>query len=102
MFEDALRKLRDLQTKAERIDGEHQVPFTELFPDEFMLRNTEFTSIEAMIEASGYTVEAQGDFAAIPDDEWDDFIQACTRFSSWSEMTQAAGREWMLRQLDLG
>lgn len=71
MFDDALRQLRDLQRRTEQLHGEHQVTFLELFRDEFILRNTEFPSIHALIAASGYQVESSEDFAAIPDADWD-------------------------------
>jgi hypothetical protein len=100
MFEDALRKLRDLQRRAERLDGQ-QVPLAELFSDEFMLRNTEFSSIDELFEASGYKVETEEDFACIPDDEWDVFISERTRFVSWDEMKDAAALEWAKRRLEL-
>jgi hypothetical protein len=101
MFEDALRKLRDLQRKAEQLDGEHSVSFNELFPDEFMLRNTEFPSVGSMFEASGFKVESSEDMAAIPDEEWDKFVQERTRFASWDEMKSAAVQEWAARRMGL-
>ncbi|RJX20408.1 MAG: hypothetical protein C4575_06625 [Desulforudis sp.] len=101
MFEDALHKLRDLQRKAEQLDGEHSIPLTELFHDEFMLRNTEFPSIETMLEASGYKIESNEDFADIPDEEWDAFIRERTRCASWDEMKNAAAQEWVARALEL-
>jgi hypothetical protein len=70
-----------------------------MFPDEFMLLNTEFQSIADMIEVSGFRVETADDFKAIPDDEWDAFVRSRTRFTSWEEMRAAAGNEWMSRQV---
>jgi hypothetical protein len=101
VFDDFLKKLNDLQRRAEDLHGTHSVAFTELFPDEFMLRYTEFPSINAMIEASGFKVESKDDFAAIPDEQWDDFIRKRTRFTSWEEMRNSAAREWAIRRLEL-
>ncbi len=102
MLDDLFSKLSDLQQKARALDGSHSVPFTELFTDEFMLRNTEFSSITGMIEASGFKVEFPEDFAAIPDEPWDQFIAQRTRFTSWEDMKAAAGREWIASRLGLG
>jgi len=99
MFDDALRKLSDLQRRAEALDGNHSVSFTDLFSDEFMLRNTDFATIHAMFEAGGYNVESSADFEAIPDDAWDQFVRSRTRFSDWKDMQTAAGKQWMSRQL---
>lgn len=101
MFEDALRKLGDLQRRLEQLDGKHSVSFEELFPSEFMLRNTDFPSIDVMFEASGYQVESTEDLAAIPDAEWDNYIQGRTRFQSWEEMKGAAVQEWAIRRLEV-
>jgi hypothetical protein len=101
MFEDALRKLRNIQRKAEQLDGDHAVSLTELFPDDFMLRNTEFPSIDSMFEASGFKVSSGEDFAAIPDEEWDTFVHERTRFASWDELKSAAVQEWVARRLAL-
>lgn len=101
MFEEAFRKLRDVQRKAEQLDGEHSVSFAELFQDEFMLRNTDFPSVHAMFEASGFRVDTTEDFAAIPEEEWDEFVRERTRFSSWDEMKGAAVQEWAKRRMEL-
>ncbi len=101
MFEDALPKLRELQRRAGQLDGEHSVSFAELFDDEFMLRHTDFPSIDAMLKASGFKVDTAEDFEAIPDDPWDAFIRERTRFTSWDEMKNAAGQEWATRQMGL-
>jgi len=101
MFDEFLKKLRDLQHRAEQLHGEHQVPVSELFPEEFMLLNTDYTSFNDMIDASGYSVESFEDFAAIPDDAWEAHVQMHTRFSSWKEMQSTAAQEWAARQLGL-
>lgn len=101
MFEDAMRKLRDLQRRAEQLDGQHEVSFDDLFPDEFMLRNTEYPSIAELLSGSGFRIETAEDFHAIPDETWDNYIRQHTRFDSWGEMQRAAAEEWMVRQLGL-
>ena len=50
---------------------------------------------------SGFKVESQEDFEAIPDDVWDEFIRNNTSFASWKEMLQAAGAAWAKAKLDL-
>jgi hypothetical protein len=101
MLDDILSKLRDLQRRAEELDGEHAVTFSELFNDDFMLRYTDFPSISSMMAACGFKVETAEDFAAIPDQVWDEFARERTRFGSWGEMKGAATREWAIRRLGL-
>jgi len=50
-------------------------------------------------EASGFKVESQADFEAIPEAEWENVIQAHTSFSSWREMQEKAGVEYAERKL---
>lgn len=100
-FDDLLRKLRNLQRNAEALDGEHSLPFTELFPDEFMLRNTDFPSIDAFLTASGFSIASTEDTALPPDERWDPFVTQHTRFGSWGEMKDAAAQEWGRKRLGL-
>lgn len=94
MLEDFIRKIEDL-------NGSHEVPFCEIFTDEFMLFNTDFRSISEMITASGFVVQTSGDLARIPDAEWDKHICEHSRFSSWEEMKGAAVKLWVARKLGL-
>jgi len=66
-----------------------------------MSRNTQHATFSAFLEASGFMVESQADFEAIPDEEWDQFVRANSRFSSWEEMLQEAGQEWLKGKLGL-
>lgn len=93
------RKLEDLKRKAEALDGEHEIPFSELFSSEFMTRYTDFASLDEMFQASGFVIESQDDFKAVPDDEWENFIKTRTQFSSWKDMRVTALKEWTARKL---
>lgn len=102
-FADDLDELADeldeLADRANELDGEHEVPLSELFRDEFMQKHTEHDSIEAFFEASPWTVETQEDLEAIPDDEFDEYVRAETNFESEDEMAGAAVEEYVAREL---
>lgn len=99
---DALQqKLGDLAKNAAALDGEHSIPVSELLTDGFIAKHTSFSSSDAMFEASGFKIENQEDFAAIPDDEWDTFIRSISSFDDWKGMLGAAGQEWAVRKLGL-
>ena len=36
-----------------KVDGDHDVPASELFTDDFMRRNTQFQTFQAMLDAGG-------------------------------------------------
>jgi len=64
-FDEFSQKLNDLAKRATELDGSHRVPVSELFAPDFMRRYTEFASIEAMFEASGFGVRSADDFTRI-------------------------------------
>lgn len=98
-LEELQKRLRELAKGAKQLDGEHDVPFDEMFPPGFMKRYTTFESIEKMMEASGYKVENAEDFKAIPDAAWNSFVRQRTKFDNWSDMISKAGEEWAARKL---
>jgi hypothetical protein len=100
-FGDAIRKLEELGQRAQQLNGTHSIPANRLFSSTFMVRYTDFSSFQAMLEASGFKVESEDDFRAIPDDEWETFVGTRTRFTSWDAMQRKAGEEWITNELKL-
>lgn len=62
------------------------ISFADLLSPTFISEHTDFETIQELFEQSGYTVENEEDFAAIPDEEWDAFIAENTNFDSWKAM----------------
>ena len=89
-LDEAMKKLNDLQRKAKAIN-QQSVPVSEILTPAFLLRHTPFGSADEMYQASGFKIETPEDFAAIPDQEWEQFIQTNTSYESWIEMQKAAG-----------
>lgn len=95
------KKLDEIEKKAEAIDGKQSVPLSEILTDTFVSQHTSFSSAHEMFKASGFKVETQEDFAAIPDAAWDNFIRSISGFGDWQSMLGAAGQEWAKQQLGL-
>lgn len=93
-------ELSNLQNRIESLGGE--VPMQELFTDEFMENYTEFGTFEEFLEESRWNVETQEDFERIPEDEFDGYVDEKTGFDSWEMMLSVAGREYVMRQINLG
>jgi hypothetical protein len=93
------RKLERLSRNAQNVNG--PVAFDDLFPPEFMRRYTDFPTIQAMADASGFKIESQEDFEAIPDADWDAFVRSRTRFQTWQDMQAKAGEEYVVRRLNI-
>lgn len=95
------KKLGDLAKGAEALDGQHSVPVSELLTDAFISQHTSFSSADEMLKVSGFKIETQEDFAAIPDAAWDNFIRSISRFDGWQSILGAARQEYIKRQLGL-
>jgi hypothetical protein len=100
-LEEFQRKLRELKDRVESLSGEHSVPIFELLSPSFLAGCTLFNSAEELFTKSGFKVESQADFDAIPNEAWDEFIHENTSFSSWKEMLDAAGAAWVNERLNL-
>jgi len=95
------KKLDDLKNRVESISGERSIPLNELLTPDFLAACSTFSSAEELFERSGFKVESQEDFAAIPDEPWDEFIRVNTSYFNWQEMLQAAGAAWTKAKLNL-
>ncbi len=93
------RDLTRLAQNLDELDGEHCVPFPELFPPKFMAVNTSFATIEEMLGAKGLPGEAE--LEQLADDEWNRFVVETTRFDSWEEMRDQGVEQWVSGKLDL-
>jgi len=87
-------KLKELKRKAEKLDGQREVPLPELMTDGFMRRYTDFQTLQAMFDASGLE-----NLEDIDSEEFSKFIATHTRCSNWEEMLKMANVEYMKRQL---
>ncbi|QZP39367.1 hypothetical protein [Halobaculum magnesiiphilum] len=83
-----------------RMNEQNEIPFEQLFTEEFMQLYTEFDSFEALLEASQWDVEDEDDFEAIPEDEFDTYVDEHTDFPSWEVMSQTAAQRFLERQFN--
>lgn len=95
------KELKRMADRAKELDGSHKVPVSDLLTDDFMSKTTEFLNAQEMFDSSGFKIESQDDFAAIPDDEWDAFISKRTSFSTWQEMLSQAAAAYAKRKIGL-
>ena len=98
-MDDFQRQIDAFQRKVEEIHGEHKL--SELLTPAFLRQYTQFTSIEDLIEKSGFNIESQADFDTISQTERDAFIASHTQFSSWDEMLHKALEEYLRQQIGL-
>ncbi|EBQ6113496.1 hypothetical protein DAZ36_25185 [Salmonella enterica subsp. enterica serovar Enteritidis] len=95
------KKLDDLANNTKALDGQHQVPLTDLLNPAFIASCSKFSSVEELFDASGFKIESAEDLKAIPDAEWDSFIKSNTTYESWLEMQKSAAVLWAKGKLGL-
>ena len=93
------KKLNDLEKKARKLDGTHNVPLKELLNPSFMVNYSNFSNVDEMLQATGFKVENQDDFEAIPEKDLNDFVCQNTKFQTWNDMLKRAGEEYFKKQL---
>lgn len=98
-FDELEHRLNDLKRRADELDGENEVPFSQLFPESFMQEYTSFSSFDEMLSSGGFNVESQEDFDAIPDDVFDRHVVSTTKFSGWEEMLGEATSQYVAGKL---
>ncbi len=98
-FDELQNHLKQMQKRIKEVEGTHEVGADELFTDHFMRTYTQFESLEAFFDASPWTVETNEDLGAIPDDEFDEYVDQHTTFADWDGMLGKAGEEHLSRKL---
>jgi len=93
------RKLEQMRRNVEQLEGEHQVPLTELFPPAFMRQHSGVTDFETFCREGGVDISTKDAFAALPESRLDSAVKCLTQFASWNEMKHAAAADWAKRRL---
>jgi len=94
--------IEKLQKNMSELSKKTEIKLTELMSPSFISSCSKFESIEALFDASGFTVESPADFTAIPDEEWEEFIVGNTSFSSWIVMQHKAMEDYIKKLLHKG
>lgn len=90
---------KNLEKASKELDGEHQVPFDDIFTNSFMRKYTSVSDFDEFLTTGGFEVNSEEDFEAIPDADMDNHVKKSTKFSSWQEMLSTAGQEYALKKL---
>lgn len=98
-FQESVEKALEEQSGL-RMNEQNEIPFEQLFTEEFMQLYTEFVSFEVLLEASPWKVDDEEDFEAIPEDEFDTYVDEHTDFPSWEVMYQTAAQRFLERQFN--
>jgi hypothetical protein len=88
--------LKELQRKLKDLQGQQGVSISELLPDDFIQKYTDFQTLQAMFDASGIENPEE-----IDSKKFSKFVATHTHFANWEEMLKVAGAEYTKRQLGL-
>lgn len=97
-FDESFKELNKLSKDADKISGNNQVSFDELFTNSFMGKYTNFTNFDDFVTNSGFDFS---DIESIPDSELDNFVSNNTSFSNWKKMLTKASEIWTIKKFGL-
>lgn len=92
------KKMKRMNKNVNNIKKE--VSQEQLLNNKFMKKYTKYSSLQEMYEKSGFNIKTEKDFAAIPNDEWNEFINKNTKFSNWQQMGDKAQEEYIIHQVN--
>ena len=98
-FDDLIDDLEQLAQNARELDGEQEIPMSELFTQSFMEENTPYSSLNDLLEAGGFHADTDEESDAIPESELDTHIARTTKFDSWESMLEEATGQYVTRKL---
>jgi len=90
-FEKIINKINKLQ-------GNSEIRFKDLFTRGFMKKHTDFISINQMFKESEFEIHNGEEFDNIPEKDLNEFVAKNTDFSNWDEMTERAITNWVKMQ----
>lgn len=95
------KQLKQMEKGAKELSRTKHVSFGELFTTSFMKKYTSFSTLDDFLKAGGFDIESQEDFEAIPDTEFDRYIEATTKFKNWEDMLNEATTQYAVKKLGL-
>jgi len=81
----------------EEIDG--FVSFDKLFDNGFLDRNSKFSSFDEFLKANKIVVTTQEELDNLDEFILDEAVRSSSDFSSWKDLYEAAGSEYMVNKL---
>ncbi|MDF9747872.1 hypothetical protein [Natrinema salsiterrestre] len=99
-FDDVADDLEKLAENAEELDGENEVPWDELYNEQFMRKHTSFSSLEEFLRDSPWDADSVDELLKLASqNEIDEYVDKYTRFPTGERMQGKAVEEWAAGQL---
>ena len=97
-MEKVQRELKNLEKRIKSIGGKKEVGIEELLTDSFIRKNSNFDSLQKMVDSFPKKFNSGEDFKS---KEWNEFVKLKSNFDSWEDMLHAAHEEWVKKELNL-
>lgn len=82
------------------LSADSSATLDELFPDDFMVENTCFGSVQEFFAAGRFDISSQEAFLSLPPGLLDAHVADTTNFDSWASMLLSAQRQFAARRLN--
>lgn len=92
------RELKNLGKRIKSIGGKKKVKIEELLTDSFIRNNSNFNSLQKMVDSFPKKINSGEDFES---KEWNEFVRLKSNFNSWEDMLHAAHEELVKKELNL-
>lgn len=98
-FDEVHKNLENILNKAKKIEGKNKVPLTELLPDSFIKKYTNFETTQDFVDTCEKLLDV--DFLSIDenDEKFNYIIKEKTSFDNWNKMIGEATTQWVGRKL---
>jgi len=100
-LEELQKQFNEMEEDAKKAAQRQEVPFSDLFTPAFMLKNTQFSTFDELMDAGGFHAETSEEFDAIPEETLDSHISSTTKFKSWEDMLDEATEQYLVKKLDV-
>lgn len=97
-MEDESDNFEKVINRIDKLQGNSEIRFKDLFTEDFMTEYTNFDNINQMFRESDFEIYNGKDFDNIPENELNSFINETTEFSNWDEMIEKAITKWVKMQ----
>lgn len=98
-FNELQKRLQDMQKAAQELDGQQNVPLTELLSEEFISEHTSLSNLEEFFENGEFKFKTREEFDAIPQAQLDEYVRSVSNFEDWEEMLGSATKEYISKKL---
>lgn len=98
-LDDFSNHLDQLSENAQSVSGTHEYSFEEVFTDEFMIENTNFSTIDEFLLSSPEKISNAEEFEKADESILDIFVSEQTKFDNWKDMMSSAAQILIMKKL---